>query len=125
IPNGNSITRIVFSSDFYFNWKQSPSAVRSALTSAIKTNKIIPRTITVSYTTNAYTGSGARYTFESAPLTLLMKQINDYSTNITSDILLERAGGFEKFQTYMKDTYGVDTKTVKFGTGSGLRNNYT
>ncbi|HEY1041190.1 MAG TPA: D-alanyl-D-alanine carboxypeptidase [Candidatus Paceibacterota bacterium] len=121
------IKKIVFSPNFYFNWKQTSPTVKSALISALKNNKNISvdKNLAVAYSAKKYSGAGSIYTFESAPLSILMKQINDYSTNISSDVLIERAGGYSEFQKYMKQVYGADTNTVKFGTGSGLKNNYT
>lgn len=121
------ITKIVFSPDFYFNWKQTSATVKSALMNALKNNKnvSVDKNLAVTYSIKKYAGSGSKYSFESAPLSVLMKQINDYSTNISSDVLITRAGGYAEFHKYMKQTYGADTNTVKFGTGSGLKNNYT
>ena len=58
-------------------------------------------------------------------LPALLKQINDYSTNISADTLFRRLGGTNAFAAYMKQTYGVGAETVTLATGSGLTGNYT
>lgn len=116
------ISNLVFSKNFYFNWKQDPTDVASVLTGSLKS---IGRNIIVSYSEIPYSGDGEHYQYQSAPLSILVKQINDYSTNISADTLFQKAGGPSEFLKYMKETYGVGKNKVNFGTGSGLENNYT
>ena len=111
----------IFSKNFYFNWKQEPLDVASVLTGSLKS---IGEKITVSYSEAPYSGEGIHYQYQSAPLSILIKQINDYSTNISADTLFLKAGGSSEFSKYMKETYGVGKDKVSFGTGSGLENNY-
>ncbi len=59
------------------------------------------------------------------PLPTLLKQINNYSTNISADTLFRRLGGSVAFARYMKETYGATSNVVSFETGSGLSGNYT
>jgi D-alanyl-D-alanine carboxypeptidase len=122
-----TIKRIVFSPDFYFDWKSSSTDIKPELSSTIKAAKTtaVSKTFTVAYAKSAYQGSGASYQFQSAPLIDLIKQISDYSTNISADVLFKRAGGPTAFADYMSTTYGATSDTIKFETGSGLSGNYT
>ena len=81
--------------------------------------------MSVAYATSTYKGTGTSYQFQSAPLIDLIKQISDYSTNISADVLFKRAGGPIVFAAYMKSTYDATSNTIKFQTGSGLTGNYT
>jgi D-alanyl-D-alanine carboxypeptidase len=121
------ISHFVFSPNFYFNWQQTPSAVISSMIASLKEDSGDPinPNFTVNYASSPYGGSGIKYQFQSAPLSILIKQINNYSTNISADVLFQRAGGSVAFATYMKKIYGVTSATVSFGTGSGLAHNYT
>lgn len=121
------LTNFVFSPNFYFNWKKTPVEIQNALSVSLKEGNILPiaKSIIVTSSPKKYSGPGKKYQFQSAPLYVLMKQINNYSTNISSDVLFDRLGGTEGFSKYMKDTYGVGTDVVRFETGSGLRGNYT
>ena len=122
-----TISHFVFSPNFYFNWQKTPSTITSSMISSLKEDSgaAIDPNFTVAYSASPYTGAGIEYQFQSAPLSVLIKQINDYSTNIAADVLFQRSGGSSAFAAYMQKTYGVTSTTVKFGTGSGLANNYT
>lgn len=124
---GVVISHFIFSPNFYFNWQKTPSAITSSMIASLKEAPGAPidPNFTVSYAESPYTGTGIAYQFESAPLGILVKQINNYSTNISADVLFQKAGGPIEFAKYMKETYGATTKIVSFGTGSGLDNNYT
>jgi D-alanyl-D-alanine carboxypeptidase len=121
------ISHFVFSPNFYFNWKETPVSITSSMIASLKEDSGAPIDphFTVSYTSTPYMGSGVVYQFQSAPLSILIKQINDYSTNISADTLFQRAGGATAFAAYMQKTYGVTSSTIKFGSGSGLQDNYT
>jgi D-alanyl-D-alanine carboxypeptidase/D-alanyl-D-alanine-endopeptidase (penicillin-binding protein 4) len=121
------LKNFVFSPNFYFNWKTTPSTIIPSMITSLKEDSGSPIDphFTVSYSSHAYTGSGTEYQFQSAPLSILIKQINDYSTNIAADTLFIRSGGPTAFAAYMEKTYGVDFTTIRFTTGSGLSGNYT
>jgi D-alanyl-D-alanine carboxypeptidase len=121
------ISRFVFSPNFYFNWQKTPASVTWSMTASLKEDSGAPidPDFSVSYSSKPYTGTGTHYRFQSAPLYILIKQINDYSTNISADVLFQRAGGASGFAAYMKKTYDATSSTVKFATGSGLSGNYT
>ncbi len=121
------ISTIVFTPDFYFNWETAPSEVSLALTKALKAQPLLPVTSTVRIVvaSSPYRGTGTKYEFRSAPLLALLKQMNNYSTNISTDVLFAKLGGSAAFGEYMKKTYGVDASTIHFETGSGLSGNYT
>ena len=122
-----AIDTIVFSPGFYFNWNQSPKDVQMSLFTEFKANPTYPlaRAITVTIGTVPYSGVGTTYEFSSAPFIKLLKQTNNWSTNIGADAILLQLGGSKAFSAYMKDVYKVDEETVYFETGSGLRGNYT
>ncbi len=121
------IDTVVFSPNFYFNWKSLSHDVQIALSEALKASTGLPvaKNVTVIPGKKTYTGKGIRYEFQSAPLPALLKQINDYSTNISADTLFVRLGGAEGFSRYMERTYGAKKDKVAFNTGSGLYGNYT
>lgn len=115
----SNVTKLVFSNDFYFNWQQEPMNVASALAGSLQS---LGFKFNVGYSSQPYSGLGEHYQYQSAPLSILIKQINDYSTNISDDTLFKRAGGSSEFSKYIKETYGAK---IHFGTGSGLSGNYT
>ncbi|HEY0980232.1 MAG TPA: D-alanyl-D-alanine carboxypeptidase [Candidatus Paceibacterota bacterium] len=121
------IDHIVFTPGFYFNWEMAPAAVQTALANAVRNTPGMPVSPNVRITLSLvpYNGKGTSYQFSSAPLPALLKQINNYSTNISADILLSRLGGPVAFSEYMKKTYDAGPETVSFMTGSGLYGNYT
>ena len=121
------INTIVFSPDFYFNWENTPGAVRVALTTALKATPTLPtaKTVKIISQSTPYTGVGTKYEFTSAPLTTLLKQINNHSTNISAEVLFIKLGGPAAFSAYMQKTYGVGSETIYFKNGSGLHGNYT
>lgn len=121
------ITTIVFTPDFYFNWQRSQNDVFNALRFALATDKTLPvaKTVHIIPRATPYGGSGTAYVFSSEKLPILLKQINNYSTNISADVLFARLGGSTTFAKYMKETYGADDSTIHFETGSGLSGNYT
>lgn len=119
---GTDFNNLIFSKGFYMNWQQDHASVTRELGYSLNQHKVKAN---VQYSENAYSGPGTHYQYQSAPLSILIKQINDYSTNISADILFKRAGGSDEFSKYMKGTYGVDENFVKLGTGSGLSDNYT
>lgn len=121
------INRFVFSPDFYFNWVTKPKDVQMALFRAAKATKlsIVAPKISVVIGSAPFKGTGPTYTFESAPLPALVKQINDYSTNVSADALFNYAGGSTAFAAYMEDEYGAGNDEIRFTTGSGLTGNYT
>lgn len=119
---GTNFNSLIFSKGFYINWQQDHASVTRELGYSLNQHKVKAN---VQYSENAYSGPGTHYQYQSAPLSILIKQINNYSTNISADTLFKRAGGSYEFSKYMKDTYGVDENFVKFGTGSGLSDNYT
>jgi D-alanyl-D-alanine carboxypeptidase len=121
------INKIVFSPDFYFNWNNDPEKIKKELINVLKNQKPtnVNPNVTVVQSLKDYNGKGTLIEFESIPLTATLKNINNYSTNISADILFERLGGSKSFSKYMKNVYGANIKTVKFKTGSGLSGNYT
>jgi D-alanyl-D-alanine carboxypeptidase/D-alanyl-D-alanine-endopeptidase (penicillin-binding protein 4) len=121
------ISRFVFSPNFYFNWQDKPKDVIKALTTSLKENPgaVINPKFTVQSAKRFYTDGGIHYQFQSAPLSILVKQINNYSTNFSADTLFERAGGHTAFQKYMQSVYGATTADANFYTGSGLSKNTT
>lgn len=129
VSNDNSviISHFVFSPNFYFDWLRNPNDINNELVVRLKESAgaIISKNFTVAYSEIPYSGNGIKYKYQSAPLSILIKQINDYSTNISADVLFERLGGSSAFTNYMKQTYGTGKDKVYFGTGSGLENNYT
>ncbi len=116
---GTNFNHLIFSKDFYMDWQQNNASVTKELGYALNHYGIKS---SVQYSENAYSGPGIHYQYQSAPLSILIKQINDYSTNISANTLFLRAGGSYEFEKYMKETYGAD---IHFGTGSGLADNYT
>lgn len=125
---GVTFNRFVISPDFYFNWQSNPKDVQLSVFNSLKAETAtlpIAQRIAVVIATAPYTGTGERYVFESMPLPALLKQINDYSTNISADTLFRRLGGPAAFASYMKKTYGAGPETISFATGSGLTGNYT
>lgn len=122
-----TIDHIVFTPGFYFNWEMVPPAVHTALANAVSNTPAMPvsKNVRITLSFMPYSGKGTSYQFSSAPLPSLMKQINNYSTNISADILLSRLGGPVAFSEYMKKTYNAGPETVSFMTGSGLYGNYT
>ncbi len=129
ITNGSKtkIEKVVIASRFYLNWKKVPNEITSQFKTFAAKNPDLPfaNNFSVSYATKNYKGTGTRYELQSAPLPVLMKQMSNWSTNITTDVLFEQAGGSKEFASYMKETYGATESSVKFGTGSGLSDNYT
>jgi|GEM_PF-2412338 len=125
--NTSMITNIVISPNFYLNWKNKEEDLKAEFKKIITSNKSLPLAsdVTIKFSTSPYKGRGTRYQFKSAPLPVLMKQMSNWSTNITTDVLFVKAGGSKVFSKYMKDTYNASSSIVKFGTGSGLSNNYT
>ncbi len=121
------IDTIVFGPGFYFNWEHTPDTVRTALTTALKANPTLPvaKTVKTISRSTPYTGVGTKYEFASAPLTTLLKQINNHSTNISAEVLFTKLGGPEAFSAYMQKTYSVGSETIYFQNGSGLYGNYT
>lgn len=121
------IDTIVFSPTFYFNWNQAPKDVQLALFTELKSDSTFPlaKSIKVVVGTSSYTSTGTTYEFSSAPFIKLLKQTNNWSTNIAIEAIFTQLGGSSAFSQYMKDTYNVDDSTVYFETGSGLRGNYT
>ena len=124
---GVVLSEFVIAPNFYFNWQKNPTDVQMSVFNSLKSDTTLPIAprIKVSLGAAPFTGAGTRYTFESMPLPALLKQINDYSTNISADTLFARLGGSAGFAQYMKQTYGVGPETVSFATGSGLTGNYT
>ncbi len=121
------INKIVFSPDFYFNWNDDPKKIKIELQNVLKDQKLtnINPNVLIVQSTEYYTGTGTSFEFQSAPLILILKQTNNYSTNISADVLFKKLGGEKKFSQYMKNVYGANSKTIKFQTGSGLYGNYT
>jgi len=121
------LKHFVFSPNFYFNWQKTPDSITSSMITSLGEDSGAPidSGFTVTDTSVPYTGTGTHYEFQSAPLSILIKQINNYSTNISADVLFARAGGPTVFSNYMNKTYSVTSRTVSFGTGSGLDQNYT
>ena len=121
------ISRFVFSPNFYFNWKTSPTEVKNSMITSLKEDSGVPiaSDFSVIYSPTPYKGKGFKYQFQSAPLYMLIKQTSNWSNNFTADTLFKKLGGSAAFANYMKKTYGVGSSTVKFGTGSGLSSNYT
>ncbi len=119
--------RFVFSPNFYFNWQSKPKDVQMGLFRALKAEKGLPIASKISVVIGSapYTGKGQSYEFKSAPLSALIKQINDYSTNVAADALFAYLGGTNGFAAYMQETYGVGNESIRFTTGSGLTGNYT
>lgn len=125
---GTPVASIYFSStNFYYNWKYAPKVIATELQKTMKpfAHTLVTKKLNVQTYTTPYTGPGMRFTFSSSPLSVLLKQINNHSTNIATDVLFERLGGSSAFSAYMQDTYNVTTDTVYLTTGSGLRGNYT
>lgn len=122
-----TLNRFVFSPNFYFNWQSNPKDVQLAIFDSLKADTSLPiaARISVVIGASAYQGAGQKYQFQSMPLPALLKQINDYSTNISADTLFRRLGGSAAFAAYMKKTYAVGPETISFATGSGLTGNYT
>jgi len=122
-----TINKLVVTNNFYFNWRSTPASVQAMLVKSFTQDPTLPVSPNsmVTSTTTPYVGSGVRYTFRSIPLTTIMKQINNYSTNISADMLFKKLGGAEAFSNYMQQQYGVGSETVRFETGSGLSGNYT
>lgn len=118
-----TITSIVISPTFFFDWQSDTKLVSKSL----KADKSLslPKNVKITFSTKAYKGAGTKYEFSSAPLITLMKQMNNYSTNISTDTLFKKVGGSEAFSNYMKETYDVGSETIYFKTGSGLSGNYT
>lgn len=116
---GTNFNHLVFSKDFYMDWQQSYASVTKELSYAVSHYGI---KADVQYSENAYMGPGTHYQYQSSPLSILIKQINNYSTNISADTLFIKAGGSSEFSKYIKETYGDE---IHFGTGSGLSDNYT
>lgn len=125
--SGVTLNKFVISPDFYFNWQSNPKDVQMAVFRALKADRALPIAprIEVSLAAAPYKGKGTRYEFSSAPLPELLKQINEYSTNISAEVLFQKLGGSSALSAYLKKTYGVGTDTAYFGTGSGLTANYT
>jgi D-alanyl-D-alanine carboxypeptidase/D-alanyl-D-alanine-endopeptidase (penicillin-binding protein 4) len=117
------ITSIVISPTFFFDWQSDSKLV----TKSLKADKSLslPKNVKITFSTKAYKGTGTKYEFSSAPLITLMKQMNNYSTNISTDTLFTKVGGSEAFSKYMKETYDASPETIYFKTGSGLSGNYT
>ncbi|MCC6198924.1 D-alanyl-D-alanine carboxypeptidase [Candidatus Nomurabacteria bacterium] len=124
---GVKINTIVISPDAYFNWQSTPASVQSAMTRALKAEKGLPlsTSVVVRIAPAPYNGPGTKYIFYSAPLISLLKQINNFSTNIAAEALFQKMGGKEAMALYLKNTYGVGEETASFTTGSGLSGNYT
>ncbi len=122
-----TISRFVFSPNFYFNWKTDPADVASSITASLKEDSGAPidPNFSVNYSSVPYYGRGLKYQLQSAPLYMLIKQTNNWSNNLTADMMFEKAGGADAFTKYMQKTYGVNSSTIKFSTGSGLSGNYT
>lgn len=122
-----TIKTIVVGPQVYFNWKTAPKEVRSAMVQSLSGRSItgVDKKVVVRLSDTPYKGSGVRYVFYSAPLPKLLKQINEYSTNISAEILFQKIGGSEGLSAYLKKTYGVGKETAFFTTGSGLSGNYT
>lgn len=121
------ISRFVFGPNFYFNWQDKPKDIIKSLNTSLKENPgaVINPKFTVQSAKRSYTDGGIYYQFQSAPLSILVKQINNYSTNFSADTLFERAGGHVAFQKYMQSVYGATTADTNFYTGSGLSKNTT
>jgi len=121
------ISHFVFSPNFYFNWKTSPSDVTYSMIISLKEDSGAPinPNFSVHYSPTPYYGGGIKYKFQSAPLHMLMKQTSNWSNNFTADTLFDKAGGSRAFSAYMKKMYGASNQIVRFGTGSGLSSNYT
>ncbi len=124
---GVKVQTIVVSPNAYFNWQSTPAGVQAAMTRALKTEKNLPidPKVTVRTAAAPYQGAGTKYIFYSAPLISLLKQINNFSTNIAAEALFQKMGGMAAMASYLSKTYGVGEETVSFGTGSGLSGNYT
>ncbi len=124
---GVVLKKFVISPDFYFNWQSNQKDVQLSVFNSLKADRTLPIAprISVAIAAAPYSAPGYTYTFESMPLPALLKQINDYSTNISADTLFRRLGGSAAFAAYMKKEYGVGTETISFATGSGLAGNYT
>ncbi len=121
------INKIVFSPDFYFNWNDDSEKIKKELQNVLKDQKptnVNPNVIVVS-SLKDYTGVGVSFEFQSIPFTATLKSMNNYSNNLSANVLFEKLGGEKKFSQYMKNVYGASSKTVKFKTGSGLYGNYT
>lgn len=120
------ITSIVIAPDFYFEWQTSPSAVRDAVATAVRSGGFpVSANVRVTTASDQYYGDAKRYQFESIPLPAFLKQTSNYSNNFFSDILFRQLGGADAFADYLMRTYGVGPETASFTTGSGLSGNYT
>lgn len=121
------IEHVVISGKFYFNWKKNQNEVVTQFKTFAMRNTNLPFSslVSVRFADKNYEGRGTSYQLQSAPLPLLMKQMNNWSTNITTDVLFEQAGGAKAFSQYMLEKYKADESVVKFTTGSGLPYNYT
>lgn len=117
----------VISPNFYFNWLSDRQDVQTAVFRFLKSNKTLPIApkIEVILSNKPYQGAGERFEFKSMPLPALLKQINDYSNNLGAEALFTYLGGAPALVEYIRNTYGANSSTFYFGTGSGLRNNYT
>lgn len=118
------IEQVVFN-NLYINWSTNQIETKNNLKKFIKKSSLFTKKANVTYRAFPYTGTGTRYTFTSAPLAVLFKQTNIYSTNSTSHAIFMQLGGRDAFQKYMKDTYGVGEESISFHTGSGLEDNMT
>ncbi len=120
--NPQQITKIVATKDFYYNWKSIAPEMATALHTSINGDPdlAILKGAVIITSDAPYTGKGTKYEFRSTPLIHLLKQVNNYSTNISADTLFARLGGFGPFALYMRDTYGAGSETISFINGSGL-----
>jgi D-alanyl-D-alanine carboxypeptidase len=118
------IEHIIFT-NLYINWSENQIQTKINLQRFIKKSSLFTKKADVTYKAFAYTGLGQKYTLTSAPLSVLLKQTNIFSTNSSSHALFMQLGGHDAFQKYMKETYGVGEDTVSFQTGSGLDGNTT
>lgn len=121
------VSKIVFSPNFYFNWRKNPEDIQKSILASIaeRTELPVSKTLTVAYATTPYSGRGTKFEFKSAPLLALLKQMNDYSTNISAEVLFNKLGGVPAFEKYMQETYSVGNETITFANGSGMPGNYT
>lgn len=120
------ISKIVYTPDFYFNWSTDSTATKKELIKYITKNKNTVFASSVSVISGEYQeDGGVLYQDTSESLLTYLKQMNMFSTNSVADILFTMLGGKDAFALYMKETYGLDQKTVSFSTGSGLDGNTT
>lgn len=108
--------------DPYFFY--GPATTQKALTyfvrkfSTIKTTTIKPAHSS-DYQKYAQTVPVKTYSFKSRPLYMMMREFNAYSSNVPPNILFEKLGGADAYNTFIKKRLNLDSAHLTVLNGSG------